>query len=110
MAAVLSVINSIERTALQNIVVGTTSYVLSDRSSDMQNLAASISDVPILACDPRLEKSRKDGLKAYATGFVKEGVGAGGACIASILKTDGAIDGNRLLSEIEREYERAIER
>jgi uncharacterized protein (TIGR00303 family) len=110
MAAVLSVINSIERKALQNIVVGTTSYVLNDRSSDIRSLVSSICDIPILACDLRLEKSRKDGLKAYAIGFVKEGVGAGGACIAAILKTDGAIDGERLLSEIEREYERAIER
>jgi len=110
MAAVLSVINAIDKNALDNIVVGTTKYILDDRASDMRQLISSVADVPILACDPHLGKSKKEGLRAYASGFVKEGVGAGGVCIAAMLKSNGMIDGSKLLQEIEKEYERAIER
>jgi len=109
MAAVLSIINAIDKNALENIVVGTTKYILHDKSSDICQLINSIADVPILSCDPYLERSKKEGLRAYANGFVKEGVGAGGACIAAMLKSNGVIDGNRLLYEIEKEYERTIE-
>jgi len=109
MAAVLSVINAIDKNTLNNTVVGTTRYILDDRSSDIRNLIRSVADLPILSCDPQLDRSRKEGLRAYASGFVKEGVGAGGACIAAMLKSNGMIDGNKLLHEIEKEYERAIE-
>ncbi len=91
------------------MVVGTTRYILDDKTSDLRELIKSIADLRILACDPQLDKSRKNGLRAYANGFVKEGVGAGGACIADMLKSNGAIDGSKLLREIEQEYERSIE-
>ena len=110
MAAVASVIGAMDRNALNNTVVGTTRYILDDKTSDIRELIRTVADLPILSSDPHLDKSRKNGLRAYANGFVKEGVGAGGACIAAMLKSDGMIDGNRLLHEIEREYERAIER
>ncbi|MFQ5969582.1 MAG: nicotinate mononucleotide-dependent phosphoribosyltransferase CobT [Nitrososphaerales archaeon] len=109
MAAVLSVIVAIDKNAIDNTVVGTTKYILRDRSSDMSSLINSVADVPIFSCDPHLDRSKKQGLRAYASGFVKEGVGAGGACIAAMFKSKGTIDGDRLLYEIEREYERAIE-
>jgi len=110
MAAVVSLINVIDKDALDNMVVGTTRYILDDTTSDLYQLIKSIADLPILSCDPQLDKSKKNGLRAYADGFVKEGVGAGGACIAAMVKSDGAIDGSKLLHEIEREYERSIER
>jgi uncharacterized protein (TIGR00303 family) len=109
MAAVVSLIHSIDKDALDNMVVGTTRYILDDRTSDLRQLIKSIADLPILTCDPQLDKSKKNGLRAYANGFVKEGVGAGGACIAAMLKSNGALDGSKLLHEIEREYERSIE-
>jgi len=109
MAAVLSFINGIDKKPLENTVVGTTKYILDDKSADILQLINSIIDVPILSCDPHLGISKKEGLCAYANGFVKEGVGAGGACIAAMLKSNGMIDGNNLLQEIEKEYERAIE-
>jgi NaMN:DMB phosphoribosyltransferase len=109
MAAVVSLIHAIDKDALDNMVVGTTRYILDDKTSDLRQLIKSIADLPILSCDPQLDKSRKNGLRAYANGFVKEGVGAGGACIAAMLKSDGVIDGSKLLHEIEREYERSIE-
>jgi uncharacterized protein (TIGR00303 family) len=106
MAAVLAVISSLNKSALERVAVGTTKYILDDRASDIRTLITSIADVPIISCDPHLERSKKKGLHAYADGFVKEGVGAGGACIAAMLN---GIDGERLLRKIEGEYERAIE-
>jgi NaMN:DMB phosphoribosyltransferase len=48
-------------------------------------------------------------LRAFAKGFVKEGVGAGGASIAAMIKSKGRISGKRLLKAIEKEYETSIE-
>ncbi|HDM89357.1 MAG TPA: TIGR00303 family protein, partial [Candidatus Bathyarchaeota archaeon] len=52
--------------------------------------------------------SRFDGLKAYERGFVKEGVGAGGAAIAAMIKSEGSITKETLTVEIERNYMRLI--
>ncbi len=111
MAAVVAFIDAVERSALERMAVGTTKYIAEDRTSDIQRLITSASSVrmSVLFCDPRLERSTKAGLRAYANGFVKEGVGAGGACIAAMLKTKGNIDSNKLLEAIEAEYVLAIE-
>ena len=55
-------------------------------------------------------ESSKPGLQAFAKGFVKEGVGAGGISITSILKSKGRINGAFLLKAIEREYEAVIQK
>jgi NaMN:DMB phosphoribosyltransferase len=52
----------------------------------------------------------KPGLQAFAKGYVKEGVGAGGISITSILKSNGKINGCILLKAIEEEYEVAVEK
>jgi len=109
MAAVLSFMNAVDKDSLNNTVVCTTSYILDDSSSDIRHLINSVTNVPLLSFDPHLDRSSKEGLRAYANGFVKEGVGAGGACLAAMLKSNGKIDANKLLNEIEKEYERTIE-
>jgi NaMN:DMB phosphoribosyltransferase len=48
-------------------------------------------------------------LQAFAKGFVKEGVGAGGASIVAITKSRGKITGKKLMTAIEKEYEVSIE-
>jgi NaMN:DMB phosphoribosyltransferase len=65
--------------------------------------------VPVLSCDLHLGESSKPGLQAFAKGFVKEGVGAGGASIAAMLKSRGRISGKKLLKAIEKEYQASIE-
>lgn len=108
MAAVLAVMKGLG-IPLANVCIGTTTYVANDRSADLAGLVRQVSkNVPVLACDLHLDKSRKPGLQAFAKGFVKEGVGAGGASIAALLKTRK--NGKKLLAEIERQYERCIER
>lgn len=86
------------------LALGTTSYIINDNSSDMLKLIESIDDVPIISIDPMLNKSKFSGLQAYSNGFVKEGVGAGGSIIASLLKT--GINSEILLQKIDSEYSR----
>ena len=109
MSAVIAILKGIGR-PLMGICIGTTSYVAKDPSADLSALVNATSRrVPILSCDLHLGESSKPGLQAFAKGFVKEGVGAGGAAIAAMLKSKGKITGKKLLRGIEKEYEISIE-
>jgi uncharacterized protein (TIGR00303 family) len=110
MSAVIAILKSFQR-SLGNICIGTTSYITGDRSSNLIDLVKSISkDVPVFASNLHMIESNKPGLQAFAKGFVKEGVGAGGISITSMLKSKGSINGTFLLKAIEGEYETAIEK
>jgi len=110
MAAILALLKAL-RQSTDNICVGTTSYVAEDRSSKLIELVNSISaDIPIYSSDLHMIESIKPGLQAFARGFVKEGVGAGGVSITSMLKSNDNINGTDLLKAIEQEYEKVIER
>jgi uncharacterized protein (TIGR00303 family) len=108
MAAVLAVVNALNPDVLGNVAVGTTRWIVSDRTADLKGLVAEIADVPVLAAGLDFSKSRFDGLKAYEKGIVKEGVGCGGAAIAAMLKTGGKITKDTLLEEIERNYKQLV--
>jgi uncharacterized protein (TIGR00303 family) len=103
MAAVLAIAKSTGYDE-NRVAIGTTSYIIDDKDANLLDMVKSISDIPILSINPRLEDSKFDGLRAYSKGFVKEGVGAGGSMIASILKT--GIDSKKLLELIDKEYSR----
>ncbi len=76
--------------ALRRVAIGTTRWVAEDPSSDLRGLAAEIDpDLAVLAANLDFSGSRHDGLRLYEHFVVKEGVGAGGACIAA-LQTSGA--------------------
>jgi uncharacterized protein (TIGR00303 family) len=108
MAAVIAVLAALD-VPLERICIGTTIYVAGDKSSDLSGLVRSISQgVPVLACDLHLGESAKPGLRAFAEGFVKEGVGAGGSSIVAMIKSK--MDGKEMKRLIEREYELSIER
>jgi uncharacterized protein (TIGR00303 family) len=110
MAAVLAFMHSMKLT-LKNICLGTTSYVTDDENSDLEFLVKTICpDVPIMSVNPGLDKSTKNGLIMYDRGVVKEGVGSGGALITLLLKSNGSLDKNNFLRNIENEYERSIEK
>jgi uncharacterized protein (TIGR00303 family) len=109
MSAVVAILERLGR-PLGRLCIGTTSYVAKDSSADLAGLVGAASRrVPILSCDLHLGESSKPGLQAFAKGFVKEGVGAGGASIAAMLKSKGRITGKKLLKAIEKEYETSIE-
>jgi uncharacterized protein (TIGR00303 family) len=104
MTAVLAVVDVLKPDVLCNVAIGTTRWVADDRSSDICGIVRGIADVPVLAADLNFADSKFDGLKAYEKGIVKEGVGAGGASIAAIAATEGAVTKEMLLREIERNY------
>ena len=104
MSAILAVINSLKPDVLCNVAVGTTRWVTGDKSSDLKGIVKQFCDVPVLAADLNFGKSRFQGLQIYETGLVKEGVGAGGASIAAMAKSGGAVTADLLLKEIERNY------
>ena len=103
MAAVLALAKSTGYDK-DRVAIGTTSYIINDNNANFLETVKSISDIPVLSINPKLEESKFDGLRAYSEGFVKEGAGAGGTMIASLLKT--GMSSKKLLALIDREYSR----
>ena len=102
MAAVLA-FSKITGYEKKNIAIGTTSYVIDDTTANLVDTVKQIDDIPIFAAKLALKDSKIDGLRSFADGFVKEGVGAGGASIAAMLKV--GIDAKHLLELSETEYQ-----
>jgi uncharacterized protein (TIGR00303 family) len=108
MGAVLAIINALEPDIISNMAIGTTKWILQDRTSDLTGIVNQIADIPILAADLDFSRSKFEGLKAYEAGVVKEGVGAGGVAIAAMLKSKGAVTKRVLLKQIEGNYKRLV--
>lgn len=110
MCAILAILKSLNVAIDNNLSIGTTKYVYNDQTADFKNLVLSIDNkVSIFIVDLHLLESTKPGLKAFASGFVKEGVGAGGVSIATMIKEKGRLNGEIFLKYLEREYEKNIE-
>ena len=88
----------------ENTAIGTTSYITNDESANFKNLVQKISDIPAISVNPGLKNSQYSGLRAFSEGFAKEGVGAGGSIISSMLKTGN--DSTKFLEMVEKEYHR----
>ena len=88
----------------ENTAIGTTSYITDDKSANFKNLVQKIANIPAISVDPGLKNSQYSGLKAFSEGFAKEGVGAGGSIISSMLKTGH--DSQKFLEMAEKEYHR----
>lgn len=104
MAAVLSIIKALDNEVLKNVAIGTTRWIIEDKSSDLKGIVTQIADAPILVANLNFSKSKFKGLQAYEAGVVKEGVGVGGTSIAAVAKSKGKITSDMLLSEIETNY------
>ncbi|WP_392531920.1 nicotinate-nucleotide--dimethylbenzimidazole phosphoribosyltransferase [Nostoc sp. C117] len=97
----------------EQVVVGTTRWVAEDPTGATVDLALSLDKdnstqiggtPPLLATNLNFTDSRYPQLRAYEEGFVKEGMGAGAACIAAHLSQDWPQD--QLLAAIEAQLER----
>jgi len=88
----------------ENTAIGTTSYITNDQNANFTNLVEQIADIPAFSVNPGLNNSKYPGLKAFSEGFAKEGVGAGGTIISSMLKTGN--DSAKFLNLAEQEYGR----
>ncbi len=89
-----------------NTAIGTTCYITNDKTANFLQIVSQIIDIPVLVINPKLENSKFEGIRAFSQGFAKEGVGAGGSMIASILKT--GTNSQKLLELIEKEYQRVF--
>lgn len=105
MAAILAVIKEVEKKIVNNLVIATTNWIINDKTSDLSGLINEILSIPIIATKLSFVNSKYVGLQAYEKGFVKEGVGAGGAVIAAYIKSKGTINSDKILKEIEKIYE-----
>jgi uncharacterized protein (TIGR00303 family) len=87
---------------LDQIVVGTTRWVAEDTTGGTVELAQLIGDIPLIATQLNFHSSTYPQLRAYEQGFVKEGVGAGAACIAANLSHNWQQE--QLLKAIEAQF------
>ena len=108
MVAILAILKTLKPDILENVVIGTTRWIIQDKNSDLKGLVDQVTKTPIIAANLNFSKSKHDGLKAYEYGVVKEGVGAGGVAIASILKSKGKITWKILLEKIDENYEKLV--
>ncbi len=69
----------------EQVVVGTTRWVVEDPSAQVLALAEDLRDVPLMATDLSFAQSRHGQLRKYEQGYVKEGLAAGGSAIAATL-------------------------
>ncbi len=96
----VAIANLVKRISDCEIAIATTEFVAKDKTADL-----SLAPCDIFVAKIPLAESRYPGLRAYAEGFVKEGVGAGGL---SFLSSKLGIGEDRLLAEIERDYEKIV--
>jgi NaMN:DMB phosphoribosyltransferase len=90
--------------ALHPVVVGTTRWIIADPAADVVGLASEIAPrLPILAVNLDFARSRHSSLHAYERFMVKEGVGAGGTCVAAVLASGASIE--RLEAVIDDAYD-----
>ena len=110
MLAVAALVSAIHgEAALANVAIGTTRWIVHDPAADVVGLARDISDdLAVLAANLDFSPSRHEGLRAYERSLVKEGVGAGGACLAAMLAVDASI--HVLEQEIDATYDRLLGR
>ncbi|WP_008313864.1 nicotinate mononucleotide-dependent phosphoribosyltransferase CobT [Leptolyngbya sp. PCC 6406] len=69
----------------EQVVVGTTRWVMEDTTGDAFALALAVEDVPLIATQLSFATSQYAQLRKYEQGYVKEGVAAGGCAIAATL-------------------------
>ena len=96
MAAVLALAKALKMEG--DISIATTKYIMEDRSASFKEIVDAVGR-PYFYADPGLEKSRIPPVQIYAQGYVKEGVGMGGA---SLLAGIYGITQRQLVEETDR--------
>lgn len=96
MAAVLALAKALEIQG--DISIATTKYIIEDRSAGFKEIVEAAGR-PYFYADPGLEKSKIPPVQIYAQGYVKEGVGMGGA---SLLAGVYGVSQRQLVEETDR--------
>ncbi|MET1101972.1 MAG: nicotinate mononucleotide-dependent phosphoribosyltransferase CobT [Pyrodictiaceae archaeon] len=108
MAAVLAIAKHNGLELSNELIIGTTRWIIDDKSSNIVKLVKMVSpEVPIIAYNYDFSNSPYQGLRYYEQGFVKEGVGAGGTSIAATIVR--GVPYIKLWEAIHQEYKKLIE-
>jgi len=106
MAAALALIRAMERGHRGTVTIATTRWIMEDTNADLLGLVRNIDPgINVVSVDINLSDSQYPGLRAYEDGFVKEGVGAGGACLMSMISGASIYELKRRIIE---EYEALV--
>jgi NaMN:DMB phosphoribosyltransferase len=109
MAAVIAAAVKLDPSIVGNIFQGTTRWLMEDPNSNMAKMMDSISDdVPIVYVNMDYSSSPFEGLQAYEWGYIKEGVGCGGASVASIIQSSGEVTCMDLLDKVHDIYKKIM--
>ncbi len=107
MCAVLALIKGLLGYEPRNITIVTTRWLLEDRQSDIRGLIKMIGpNTPLIAVPLDFSDAPYPGLRAYEDGYVKEGVGAGGAVFLAHIIHGLSLDAIKRL--VYDEYERLL--
>jgi len=105
MAPIIAAAIELDPSIIGNIFQGTTRWLVHDPNSDMIRMMDLISkDVPIVTVNMDYTSSPYEGLQAYEWGYIKEGVGCGGSCVAAIVQSSGRITCDDLLDRVHEIY------
>lgn len=105
MAPVMAAAVKLDPSVVGNIMQGTTRWLLADPNASMPQLVAAISPrIPIVYINMDYSTSPYEGLQAYEWGYIKEGVGCGGASVAAVVSSAGQIDCAQLLDRVHQIY------
>lgn len=105
MAAVLAAAVALDDSVTGNMFQGTTRWLVDDPGSDIRRIVSGIhEDIPIVYVNMDYSGSPHEGLQAYEWGYIKEGVGCGGASVAAIAQSEGRITCDHLLDKVHEIY------
>ncbi|MDR0523025.1 MAG: TIGR00303 family protein [Candidatus Methanoplasma sp.] len=105
MAAVMAAAAKLRPSCIGRIFQGTTRWLVDDPNSSISRLVSAISeDIPIVYANMDYSSSPYEGLQAYEWGYIKEGVGCGGAAISAIARSEGGITCGDLLDRVHEIY------
>lgn len=103
MCAVLAILRRLGVDLNGRVVLATTRWLYSDKSSDIVGLLGEVyPGISLLVSGGSFETSRFKGLALYEEGYVKEGVGMGG--LLALVESQG-YEWNRVVEAVESEYE-----
>lgn len=105
MAPIMAAAVTMDPSITGNLVQGTTRWLLADPNSNMVKIMEHISDrIPMVYINMDYSKSPYEGLQAYEWGYIKEGVGCGGASVAAVIGSEGKITCEDILDRVHELY------
>ncbi|NLL95413.1 MAG: TIGR00303 family protein [Thermoplasmatales archaeon] len=105
MSAVIAAAVAMDPSCVGKTVHGTTRWMVNDKNSDIVGIMRHITeDIPLVYVNMDYSGSPHDGLRAYERGYIKEGVGCGGASLACIVESSGKVTCDDLLEGVHSIY------